>query len=106
MVRAVLRQAGLTRVPEARLIVLHSIYVLTMKTNITLKLDADLVREVRIMAASEGTSISALLAARLEKMVRERKAYDGARRRALARLKQGFDLGWTPARSRDELHER
>jgi len=67
MVRAVLRQAGLTRVPEARLIVLHSIYVLTMKTNITLKLDADLVREVRIMAASEGTSISALLAARLEK---------------------------------------
>jgi ribbon-helix-helix CopG family protein len=77
-----------------------------MKTNITLKLDADLLREVRVMAAQEGTSISALLAARLEKMVRERKAYDGARRRALARLKQGLDLRWTPPRSRDELHER
>jgi hypothetical protein len=77
-----------------------------MKTNITLKLDADLLREVRIMAAKEGTSISALLAARLEKMVRERKAYDGARRRALARLKEGLDLRWTPPRSRDELHER
>jgi hypothetical protein len=77
-----------------------------MKTNITLKLDANLLREVRIMAATEGTSISALLAERLEKMVRERKAYDGARRRALARLKEGFDLQWTPPRSRDELHER
>jgi len=58
------------------------------------------------MAAKEGTSISALLAARLEKMVRERKAYEGARRRALIRLKEGFDLRWTPPRSRDELHER
>jgi hypothetical protein len=77
-----------------------------MKTNITLKLDADLLREVRIMAATQGTSISALLTERLEKMVRERKAYEGARRRALARLKQGFDLRWTPPRSRDELHER
>jgi hypothetical protein len=77
-----------------------------MKTNITLKLDADLLREVRIMAASEGTSISALLTSRLERMVRERKAYEGARRRALARMKHGFDLRWSPPRSRDELHER
>ena len=77
-----------------------------MKTNITLKLDRDLLRQVRIMAASEGTSISALLTARLEEMVREGKAYGGARRRALARLAEGFDLRWTPPRSRDELHER
>jgi hypothetical protein len=85
--------------------VLH-VKVCNMKTNITLKLDADLLREVRILAATEGTSISALLTERLEKMVRERKAYEGARRRALARLKEGFDLQWTPPRSRDELHER
>jgi hypothetical protein len=77
-----------------------------MKTNITLKLDANLLREARILAAKEGTSISALLAARLERMVREHKAYEGARRRALTRLKEGFDLRWTPPRSRDELHER
>ncbi len=89
----------------ARRIVLH-ILTCNMKTNITLKLDSDLLREVRIMAAYEGTSISALLAARLEKMVRERKAYEGARRRALTRLKEGFDLRWTPPRSRDEVHER
>lgn len=77
-----------------------------MKTNITLKLDADLLREARIMAAKEGTSISAMLAERLEKMVRERKDYDTARRRALALMREGFDLGWTPPRSREELHER
>jgi len=77
-----------------------------MKANITLKLDVDLLRQVRIMAAEEGTSISALLASRLDNIVRERRAFDRARRRALARLREGFDLRWTPPRSRDELHER
>jgi hypothetical protein len=77
-----------------------------MKTNITLKLDANLLREARIMAAEDDTSISAMLAARLEQIVRERKTYNRARKRALARLREGMDLQWTPARSRDELHER
>jgi hypothetical protein len=77
-----------------------------MKANITLKLDAALLREIRILAAEQGTSISAMLAARLEQMVRERKSYDRSRRRALARLRQGMSLGWTPPRSRDELYER
>jgi hypothetical protein len=77
-----------------------------MKTNITLKLDAALLREIRVLAAEEGTSISALLAARLEQIVRERKTYQRARRRALARLREGLDLQWTPPPSRDELHER
>jgi Ribbon-helix-helix protein, copG family len=77
-----------------------------MKNNITLKLDAELLREVRVLAAQEGTSVSAMLATRLEQMVRERKAYDRSKRRALARLRDGLDLNWTAPRSRDELHER
>jgi hypothetical protein len=77
-----------------------------MKTNITLKLESALLREVKILAAEEDTSISALLAARLEQIVRERKTYDRARKRALARLREGLDLKWTRPRSRDELHER
>jgi hypothetical protein len=77
-----------------------------MKTNITLKLDSDLLREVKILAAEEDTSISALLAARLEQVVRERRTYDRSRKRALARLREGLDLKWAPPRSRDELHER
>lgn len=77
-----------------------------MKTNVTLKLDADLLREARVVAAEEGRSMSALLTERLEAIVRERKAFNQARRRALARLRKGFDLQWTPPKSRDELHER
>jgi hypothetical protein len=77
-----------------------------MKTNVTLKIEANLLREARVLAAEQGSSISALLAARLEQAVRERKGYDQARRSALARLRTGYDLNWTPPHSRDELHER
>lgn len=77
-----------------------------MKTNVTLKIEADLLREARVLAAEEGTSLSALLAARLEQVVCERKGFQQARKRAVARLKTGIDLGWTPPHSRDELHER
>lgn len=77
-----------------------------MKTNITLKLDTALLREIKILAAEDGTSISALLAARLEQIVRERKGYERARKRALSRLRDGMDLNWSRPHSRDELHER
>lgn len=77
-----------------------------MKKNVTLKLDAELLKEARVLAAEEGSSISRLLAGKLEELVRERKGYDRARKRALARLRAGLHLGWTRPRSRDELHER
>ena len=77
-----------------------------MKSNITLKIDSELLREAKILAAMEDTSISAMLAEQLEQVVRQRKGYEKARRGALARLQTGFDLKWTPPRSRDELHER
>ena len=41
-----------------------------MKTNVTLKVDADLLREARVVAAEEGRSVSALLTDRLEAIVR------------------------------------
>ena len=77
-----------------------------MKTNVTLRLDAGLLREARVVAAEEGRSVSALLTDRLEAIVRERKAFDKSRRRALARLREGMDLQWTPPKIRDELHAR
>ena len=77
-----------------------------MKTNFTLKLDAEVLRGARIIAAEQGRSVSALLAAQLEALVRDRRAFDRAERRALTRLRTGLDLQWTPARSRNELHER
>ena len=105
-----MRQAGCREIVVARIMVQHVNNVrseaVDMKTNVTLTLDADLLREARVVAAEEGRSISALLTDRLESLVRERKAFDKARRRALARLREGMDLQWTPPKSRDELHER
>jgi hypothetical protein len=75
-----------------------------MKTNITLALDGALLRKARALAAEKGTSVSALLTACLERIATDRIAYAGARKRALARLRKGLDLHWTPPSSRDELH--
>jgi len=77
-----------------------------MKTNITLKIDDDLLREAKIMAAQEDTSISALLARQLEQLVRKRKDYSAARRTAMALMRQAKPRGWVRPTSRDELHER
>jgi hypothetical protein len=95
----------LNHFPIARILVLHG-KICRIKTNVTLKIDSELLREVRILAAIEDSSISALLAAQLQQVVRDRKGYDQARRSALARLRSGYDLQWTPVRSRDELYER
>lgn len=77
-----------------------------MKTNITLKVDADLVRDAKVLAAQRGTSVSRLLAEQLEALVRADRAYEAARRQALARLEEGYDLGWSKPASRDELYPR
>jgi predicted transcriptional regulator len=77
-----------------------------MKTNITLKLDQDLLRKARVLAAEKDTSVSALLAQQLERIIRQREGYDEAKKRALARLKRGYHLGYKPPASRDEFYER
>jgi hypothetical protein len=38
--------------------------------------------------------------------VQRRRSFKKARQRALARLRIGLDLQWTPERDRDRLHER
>jgi predicted XRE-type DNA-binding protein len=37
---------------------------------------------------------------------RQRRSFASAKRRALARLRKGLDLQWTPPGSRDALHDR
>ena len=77
-----------------------------MMTKVTLTLDADLLNELRVVAGEEGRSLAGLLTDHLAALVRDRKRFDNARRRALARLQNGLDLQWTPLESRDRLHER
>jgi hypothetical protein len=77
-----------------------------VKTNLTLRIEEELVREAKVLAARRGSSVSRLVAEQLEELTRRDRAYEAARRRAEARLKTGYDLGWSPATSRDELHDR
>lgn len=76
--------------------------------NITLSLPEEDLREARILAARRGTSVSQLLARVLREIIESETGYDTARKRSLALLSEGVDLG-THGRlawSRDDLHER
>ena len=65
-----------------------------MKTqNLTIKVPADTIRKAKIVAAERGTSISALVAKKIEEVVGEDAAYQAARRRAAHWLAQGWHLG-------------
>jgi hypothetical protein len=78
------------------------------KQNVTLSISKHLLKQAKIMAASQDKSLSQLLRETLEQRVREESDYDKARKRQLRLLKRGFDLG-TKGRistSRDELHVR
>ncbi len=77
-----------------------------MKTNITLKVDRDLLRRAKVLAAEKDTSVSALVTEQLERVVRDRDGYEQAKKRALARMKRASHLGYTPPASRDEFYER
>jgi len=51
-----------------------------------------MVRKVKVIAAERGTSISGLLAEKLEELVGEDAEYQAARRRALQWLTEGWHL--------------
>jgi hypothetical protein len=76
------------------------------KQNLTIRLDRETIRKARIVAAKHSTSISGLLTRQIEILVGKDEAYENAKRRALALLETGFDLGGKIRVSRDELHER
>jgi hypothetical protein len=77
-----------------------------MKSNITLKLDASIIQEARVLAARRGISVSRMLAEELEQIVRREKSYETAKTRAMKRLGSGLDLDWTPLEDRQGLYER
>jgi hypothetical protein len=79
---------------------------MSKKANITLKLDVGLLRAVKVLAAQQGTSVSALMTAKLEEAVKKNDDYEKAMKRSMAIMREGWNLGWKKPRSRDELHER
>ncbi len=80
-----------------------------MKTqNVTLSITKETLRQAKMIAVRRDTSLSRLLVGLIEGLVKSEERYELARRRHLAFLEQGFDLGTggRPAASREELHER
>lgn len=73
------------------------------KTNITLQLETDVIRRARIVAATRGTSVSALVARELTALVAREDRYEDARRRAvesMAAAKPRGGRSWT----RDDIY--
>jgi hypothetical protein len=75
-----------------------------MKSKFNLGIEGDLLREDRVLDAEDNSSVNALLSAKLEDVAPQGRGFQRARRSAVARLQNGFDLNWTPPRSRDELY--
>ena len=79
-----------------------------VKRNVTLALPADTLRRLKVLAAERDSSISRMLTEQLDELLERESGYERARKRSLATLARGYDLGigdkvsWT----RDELHER
>jgi predicted transcriptional regulator len=71
-------------------------------------LPEDLLRQVKIVAAKQDTSLSAMLTRALRQIVDEEDGYAEAQRGMLKDFKKGYNLGthgkidWT----RDDIHER
>jgi len=75
-------------------------------TNITIKIESELARDARVLAAKRGTSLSRMVAEQLTVLVQEDQVYAAARLRALRTLKRGLDLDWEKPLERSELHDR
>ena len=78
------------------------------RQNVTLSLSKDILQKAKLLAVKQGTSLSGLLTRALEQIVVREERYQSARRRHLATLESGHDLGtqgvvqWR----REDLHDR
>lgn len=75
------------------------------KKNITVKIDAALLKQSRYLAVDENKSLSEWVACLIGNAVKKKHGRDAARRRALAILRSPLHLGGRTF-TRDELHER
>ena len=83
------------------------------KANLTLRLDKDVIRRIRVRAAEQGVSISAAVAAKFEAPAEnfsntriDPETYKAAMKRAIALMNKGLPGKWEKPLTRDELHER
>jgi hypothetical protein len=73
--------------------------------NLTVRLPVAVLRKARIAAAKRGTSITALVSAKIEEIAGDDEMYDAAKRHAVRLLDRGFHLGGSVV-PREGLHDR
>jgi len=76
------------------------------KQNVTIRLDREVLRKAKIIAARRSTSLSELVACRIEVIFGEDESYERSERQARKLLESGFHLGGGVGVGRDELHDR
>ena len=76
-----------------------------MKTNITIKIDAELAQNAKVLAATRGKSLSRLVADELSNLVSRDDQYKRSARQAQKDIRESPSLGYSPV-NRDDLHER
>lgn len=77
-----------------------------MTTNITIALNSELAKALRVYAAERGMSLSRLMSEQVTELLKRDQGYKNARQRALLELREPRPLGWAKPASRDDLYER
>ncbi len=75
------------------------------KRNLTIQLDAEIIRKARVLEVKRSMSLSGLAARERERLVSDIDQYRSAYQQALTELETGFHLGGGELPARDELHE-
>lgn len=74
--------------------------------NVTITLEEDVARWVRVKAAKRETSVSRLVGEMLQEQMRSEDAYEEARRQFFAVQPHILRAADTPLPSREEVHDR
>lgn len=75
------------------------------KRNLTVELDDEVIKKAKVVAARRGTSVSRLVAMKLEDLIDDNVRYEEARERALKALANAKPRGGRSWR-REDLHQR
>jgi hypothetical protein len=78
---------------------------MTAKRNITVAIDAGLLKKARVIAAQRGSSVSGLLADHLRSLVEKDDEYERCHKRALELMETPMNIGGPPL-SREEVNDR
>ena len=78
-----------------------------MTTNITIRIDAGIASQAKIIAAKKGTSISAMVSDWLSSITKRTSEYEKARKRHEKMMEKGMNLGvyGTPTWTRENIYE-